>query len=84
MGLLDGGVAGGEHDHCSTQYSICILYSSALCFDKGGPKQVAFCEGKALIFVLIKFCFPELKNQNSFLIPVTAAPSPPHLACDLS
>lgn len=45
---------------------------------------MAFCEGKALIFVLIKFCFPELKNQNSFLIPVTAAPSPPHLACDLS
>lgn len=58
MGMLDGGVAWGEHDHCSTQYSICILCSSALRFDKVGPKQVAFCEGEALIRVLIKSCFP--------------------------
>lgn len=82
--MSDGGVAGGEHGHCSTQYRICILCSSALCFDKVGSKQVAFCEGKALIFVLIKSCFPELKNQNSFLIPIIAVPSILHLAHDLT
>ena len=84
MGMSDGGVDGGEHEHCSTQYGICNLCSSALCFDKVGPKQVAFCEGKALIFVLIKSCSPELKNQNLFLIPIRAAPSLLHLARDLS
>ena len=79
-----GRAAGGEHDNCSTQYSIGILCSSALWFDKVGPKQVAFCEGKTLIFVLIKSCCPELNNQNLFLIPITAALSLLHLAPDLS
>lgn len=45
--------------------------------------QVALCEGKALTFVLIKSCFPELKKQNSFLIPIVA-PSLLHLPHDPS
>lgn len=46
---------------------------------------MAFGEGKAVIFfVVIKSYFPELKNQNSFLVPIIAAPNLLPLACDFS